>query len=88
MLVIQDKEDYVTVEKVKEDLINHLGNEAVIKCNLGRNKFEKYHVTIKEIYNHIFLVEVLNKNQKFIKSFSYSDVITKIIKIDYSKIAF
>ena len=73
----------MTIEKIKEQLTNHIGDNAVIKCNLGRNKFEKYDVVIKELYSHIFLVEVENKTQKMLKSFSYSDVITKTIKIDY-----
>lgn len=73
----------MTIEKVKQQLNDHIGDNAIIKCNLGRNKFEKYDVVIKELYSHIFLVEVENKNQKFVKSFSYSDVITKTIKIDY-----
>lgn len=73
----------MTIEKIKEQLTNHIGDSAVIKCNLGRNKYEKYDVVIKELYSHIFLVEVENKSQKFIKAFSYSDVITKTIKIDY-----
>lgn len=73
----------MTVESVKKELNNHLGNVVTIKYNLGRNKYEKYDGLIKELYSHIFLVEMENRNQKLIKSFSYSDVITKTIKIDY-----
>lgn len=65
---------------VKEKLCSYVGKEAVIKYNLGRNKYEKYHVIIKELYKNIFLVE-LNESKE-IKSFTYSDVITKTIKID------
>lgn len=70
----------MTIDKVKEELNNHLGDKITIKYNLGRNKYEKYDVIVKELYNHIFLVELSNTN---IKSFSYSDIITKTIKIDY-----
>lgn len=73
----------MTIETVKEELNNHIGDIVTIKYNLGRNKYEKYDVVIKELYNHIFLVEQNNVNQKITKSFSYSDVITKTIKIDY-----
>ena len=73
----------MTIETVKEQLTNHIGKQATIKYNLGRNKYEKYDGIIKEIYSHIFLVEVERKSTKMIKSFSYSDVITKTIKIDY-----
>ncbi len=73
----------MTIEKVKQELHNHIGDVVTIKYNLGRNKFEKYDVVIKELYKHVFLVEVNKENNNEIKSFSYSDVITKTIKIDY-----
>lgn len=70
----------MTIENIKEELNHHIGDKITIKYNLGRNKFEKYDVIVKELYNHVFLVELENTN---IKSFSYSDVIIKTIKIDY-----
>lgn len=69
------------VEEVKEKLHEHLGEKALIKYNLGRNKYEEYQVKIKKLYNHVFLVELKEGNK--VKSFSYSDVIMKTIKIHY-----
>ncbi len=66
---------------IKEKLHPYVGKEAIIKYNLGRNKYESYHVIIKELYKNIFLVQ-MNNESKEIKSFTYSDVITKTIKID------
>ena len=68
------------IGEVRRKLNDYIGEKVSIKYNLGRNKYEKYHVTIKELYENVFLVE-LNNNEK--KSFSYTDVITKTIKIDY-----
>ena len=76
------------IDSIKSQIISHVGDSAVIECNLGRNKYATYHGVIKDTYDHIFLVEVKNKTSNFIKSFSYSDVITKTIKIDYKTIAF
>ena len=74
----------MTVEQVRVNLNEYLGKNVVIKYNLGRNKYEKYNAKIKELYNNVFLVEIIESNIKNeIKSFSYSDVITKTIKIDY-----
>ena len=73
----------MTVSQVKMDLCEHLGKNAIIKYNLGRNKYEKYNVIIKELYDYVFLVECNNSNNTEIKSFTYSDVITKVIRIDY-----
>lgn len=68
------------INEIRSKLNDYIGEEVVIKYNLGRNKYEKYHVTIKELYDNVFLVE-LNTSEK--KAFSYSDVITNTIKIDY-----
>ena len=57
----------------------NIGKEVSIKYNLGRNKFENYRVKIKELYDNVFLVE----NNLGVKSFSYSDVVTRQVKIDY-----
>ena len=71
----------MTRTEIIEKLNGHLGHDVIIKYNLGRNKYEKYKVKIKKLYSNIFLVEL--KEDKQIKSFSYNDVITKTIKIDY-----
>ena len=68
------------IGQVRGKLNDYIGEEVTIKYNLGRNKYEKYKVIIKELYENVFLVE-LNNNCK--KSFTYTDVITKTIKIDY-----
>ena len=73
----------MTVQKVKEVLSNHIGDNATINYDLGRNKVESYDVKIKELYQHIFLVE-MQSNADTLKSFSYSDVITKTIRIDFN----
>lgn len=73
----------MNIDIVKEELNNHIGKDVTIKYNLGRNKYENYNVRIKELYNYIFLVETLDEINSEIKSFSYSDIITKTIKIDY-----
>ena len=69
----------MTISKVKRELLEHLGDVVSIKYSLGRNKYEEYEAIIKELYDYVFLVECDN----VIKSFSYTDVITKVIKIDY-----
>lgn len=70
------------LEQIKMKLNDYVGKKVKIKYNLGRNKYEEYEVKIKELYNNVFLVE-LGNDEKEIKSFSYSDVITKTIKINY-----
>ncbi len=65
------------IENVKNGIEELIGKKAIIKYNLGRNKYEKYDGIIKETYNKIFLVETNGIK----KSFSYVDVLTKNVKI-------
>ena len=69
----------MTISKVKSELLEHIGDIVKVKYNLGRNKYEEYEAIIKELYDYVFLVECDN----VVKSFSYTDVITKVIRIDY-----
>lgn len=70
----------MTISCVKKELLEHIGDIVKIKYDLGRNKYEEYEAIIKELYDYVFLVE----SKYGIKSFSYIDVVTKIIKIDYN----
>ena len=69
----------MTISSVKKEMLEHIGEIVSIKYNLGRNKYEEYEATIKELYDYVFLVDTDNGT----KSFSYIDVITKVIRIDY-----
>lgn len=68
---------------IKENLNKYVGKDVKLNYNLGRNKEEKYIVIIKELFDNIFLVE--KKENKEIKSFSYNDVITRIVKFDFNE---
>ncbi len=72
----------MTLQEIKDKVCENIGRDVTIRYNLGRNKFEKYNVKIKETYKNVFIVEVVDKKYE-IKSFSYTDVMTKTIKIDY-----
>jgi uncharacterized protein Veg len=73
----------MTLQEIKTKIKNNIGKDVTIKYNLGRNKIEKYNVKIKETYKNIFIVELNEQNKNEIKSFTYTDIITKTIKIDY-----
>ena len=71
----------MNIDIVKKELEENIDKTLIIKYNLGRNKIEKYKAKIKCLYNYIFTVEL--NDTRVIKSFMYTDVITKTIKIDY-----
>ena len=69
----------MTIEKIKENLSEKLGNKVRIVFNIGRNKTEEFDATIKELYNFIFIVET----EKEKKSFTYSDVLTNTVELHF-----
>ena len=69
----------MTISSVKKEMLEHIGDSVSIKYSLGRNKYEEYEAKIKELYDYVFLVDT----DFGVKSFSYIDVITKVIRIDY-----
>ena len=69
----------MTIYEINKKLGNNIGKKVSIKYNLGRNKYEEYIAVIKELYDYIFIVD----SKYGVKSFSYRDIMTKTIHIDY-----
>ncbi len=67
----------MNIYKTKEFIKQLIGIPITLKVNLGRNKEEIYPGIIIKMYENIFTVKV----NESIKSFSYSDVLTKAVKI-------
>lgn len=83
MSVILDKNNKDDVDVIRNKLKKYVGNKVTINYNLGRNKFEKYDVVIKKLYKYVFIVELNINSSVEIKSFSYADIISKTIKIEF-----
>lgn len=77
MLDIQGSRRVVDVKRKLNEIKD---KDFTIEYNLGRNKYEKYRVRIKELYSNVFTVSLVDSD--IIKSFSYSDIITSLIHID------
>lgn len=80
ILDIQGKNN---IQVIKKELNSHIGDIVRLNYNLGRNKYETYEVQITQLYNNIFLVKQIHP-QEIVKSFSYTDIITETIKIEYN----
>ena len=74
----------MTIYNVKREIFDHVGDTIKIKYSLGRNKYEEYNAVLKELYNYVFLVECETiSGINYTKSFTYTDILTKVIRIDY-----
>ncbi len=73
----------MTIEKIKNNIDNKLGDNVKIVYNGSRNKKEEYSGVITETYNYIFIVKLESDE---VKSFSYRDVLTNTIEIFFDKV--
>ena len=69
----------MNIEKIKKQIMDLKGKEVSLLVNLGRNKEDNYVGIIDNVYPKLFTVKV----GEMIKSFSYSDVLTKDVVIKY-----
>lgn len=67
----------MNINTIKNKIIELQNKKLKIKVYLGRNKYEFLEGKIEKIHTNIFTV---NTN-KGIRSFSYSDVATKVVNI-------
>lgn len=70
------------IEKIKEDIKDHIGEEVKIIFNSGRNRIEEYNAVISQMYDFIFVVRLKNEVNE-LKSFTYSDILTQTVEIYY-----
>ena len=68
----------MTIERIKDNIDNNLGEFVKVIYNGSRNKREEYSVIITETYNYIFIIKTCSEE---IKSFSYRDILTNTLEI-------
>ncbi len=68
----------MTIERIKDNIDNNLGEFVKIIYNGSRNKREEYSGVITETYNCIFIIRTCGDETK---SFSYRDILTNTLEI-------
>ncbi len=63
------------IEEIKNTLRCNLGKTLKFRINGARNQTEKFEGQITCLYNSVFLVQ--DNSSGLVRSFSYSDVLTK-----------
>jgi len=72
-----------TIATIKQSIEDHVGEKVTLKANGGRKKILVNNGTIESAHPSIFVVRLDNDIQRTV-SYSYSDVLTKTVQLDFS----
>lgn len=74
----------VTLASIKARLDQRIGENLLVIAQAGRKKITKRHGVLSETYPAVFVVELNQDENSFERvSYSYTDVLTKNIEIDF-----
>ncbi|KEH98928.1 hypothetical protein Z968_00070 [Clostridium novyi A str. 4552] len=68
---------------IKDKMDNHVGEKVTLKANNGRRKIVVNSGVLEKTYPSIFLVRLQDDTQRTV-TYSYSDVLTKTVQIDFA----
>ncbi len=66
------------IQKIRQKVLSYRNKKIKFKYNGSRNQIESFDGIITNCYKNIFLV----KTDKFIKSYTYTDILIGILEID------
>lgn len=67
---------------IKNEIDKHIGEKVTLKANGGRKKIFVKQGVIEETYPSIFVIRLENDTQRRV-SYSYSDVLTKTVQLNF-----
>lgn len=68
------------IDKAKMKVEWFKDKEILFKVNIGRNRFVSFLGTIDQIHPSVFTIKSKSNNQTRIMSYTYADVMTKVIR--------
>ena len=73
----------ITIDNIKKDIENHLGEKVTLRANGGRKKILVNDGIIEGAYPSIFVVRLDSDTQRKV-TYSYSDVLTKTVQLVFN----
>ena len=73
----------VDVKAVRNAVYRAIGSRVVVKANCGRHRFDVNEGVIKEVYPHVFMIELNDSEEDAGKtvSYTYTDILTKDVQL-------
>lgn len=73
-----------TIENIKDKFTELVGEDIIITVEAGRRKTTTHEGKLAETYPSVFVVELDNYEDSYDRvSYSYADVLTKAIEVDF-----
>ena len=72
-----------TIANIKRNIEEHLGEKVTLKANGGRKKILINDGIIESTYPSIFVIRLESDTQRTV-TYSYSDVLTNTVQLDFS----
>ena len=73
----------VDVKAVRNAVYRAIGSKVLVKANRGRHRFDVNEGVIKEVYPHVFMIEINDSEDETAKtvSYTYTDILTKDVQL-------
>jgi len=68
---------------IKNEMDDHIGEKVTLRANNGRRKIIVSNGILEKTYSSIFVVRLEDDTQRTV-TYSYSDVLTKTVQIDFA----
>ncbi|MFU0824903.1 Veg family protein [Clostridium sp.] len=68
---------------IKNEMDDHIGEKVTLRANNGRRKIIVSNGVLEKTYPSIFVVRLEDDTQRTV-TYSYSDVLTKTVQIDFA----
>lgn len=72
----------VKLATIKKNLEDHIGEKVMLKANGGRKRILVNEGILESVYPSIFVVRLQNDTPRTV-TYSYSDVLTKTVQLDF-----
>ena len=75
----------VDVKAVRNAVYRAIGSRVFVKANRGRHRFDVNEGVIKEVYPHVFIIEINDSEDDRAKtvSYTYTDILTKDVQLKF-----
>jgi len=73
--------DPITLDEIRSDIEDHLGESVKIRANRGRRRIVEREGTLENTYPDVFLVRLGEKQHNRSVSYTYADVLTSDVEV-------